>query len=60
MSLLSPEDKERIDAMGHIEMSRVLRFGSLLDFPWTNEEAAEYFMDRWNLFEGENDSGDRD
>lgn len=52
---LDNADKERIEAMGHLEMARILRFGSIFDFPWTNKEAADYFMDRWNMFEGENE-----
>lgn len=45
-------DRAKIDNMGHIEMARILRFGSIFDFPWTNKEAADYFMGRWNMFEG--------
>jgi hypothetical protein len=56
---LSDEDKAKIDAMGHHEMSLVMRFSSLLLFPWNNEDAAKYFMDRWNSFEGQNE-GDSD
>lgn len=45
-------DRERIDAMSHLEMARIMRFGSLMDFPWIDPDTGKYFMDRWNLFEG--------
>lgn len=57
---ITKNDRERIDAMSHLEMARLLRFGSLLDFPFADPEAGKYFMERWNLFEGNNDSGDSD
>lgn len=57
---LSQTDRERIDAMSHLEMARLMKFGSLLDFPFADPEAGKYFMERWNLFEGTNDSSDRD
>ena len=54
---LTNEDRAKIDAMSHLEMARIMRFSSLLTFPWSNDDAAKYFMDRWNMFldEGEED-----
>jgi len=57
---LSNEDRAKIDAMSHLEMARIMRFSSLLTFPWSNEDAAKYFMDRWNMFEGAKDESDID
>lgn len=57
---LNPTDRERIDAMSHLEMARILRYGSLLDFPFADPEAGKYFMERWNMFEGNNDPCDSD
>ena len=56
---LSNEDRAKIDAMGHLEMARIMRHGSLLGFPWNDDDAAKYFMDRWNMFEG-SDEGNSD
>lgn len=57
---LSQTDRQRIDAMSHLEMARIMRFGSLLDFPFADPETGKHFMERWNLFEGKNDPGDSD
>lgn len=58
---LTTIDRERIDAMSHLEMARIMRFGSLLDFPWVDPETGRYFMERWNMFEGtKGDTSDSD
>lgn len=58
---MTPADKERIDAMCHREMALMMRYSSLLQFPWNDEDAAKYFMDRWNTFAGaSSDKSDSD
>lgn len=52
---LNPEDKAKIDAMGHHTMAQYLRHHTLLSFPWDDADAADYFMERWNSFEGQNE-----
>ncbi len=52
---LTNEDRTKIDAMGHLEMARIMRHGSWLGFPWNDDDAAAYFMEKWNMFEGQTD-----
>lgn len=54
---LTSTDRERIDGLSHLEMARIMRFSSLMDFPWSDPDTGKYFMERWNMFEGQ--SGDQ-
>lgn len=45
---LSLTDKEKIDAMSHVEMARVLRFTRLGTWPFNDDEIGSYFLEKFH------------
>lgn len=49
---MKSEDVEKIDAMGQVEMARILRFTPLGQWPFNDNATAEYFLGRFEMLGG--------